>query len=200
MATLTADRRRPKRYGPDEAVVTRVQCVPWCPCVKASPQPITAPASALLKFTVGGLNCALPLADVQEITAMVSVTPLPGASPRLLGVIDYHGTPCPVVDVRHLLNLPAAPIRPQQHLVVLRLGAELLAIPCDQAETVLRGHVRPVAAGRVSGPLIHGVIQGEEGVIMVLESAHLMKGSPIAESTVRRLTHVGRDGNVRNEL
>jgi chemotaxis signal transduction protein len=153
----------------------------------------------VLKFTVGGLNCALPLGEVQEITAMVSVTPLPGASPHLLGVIDLHGTPCPVVDVRLLLNLPSAAIQPEQHLVVLRLGTEWLAIPCDQAETVLWGLVRPVAAGQASGPLIRGVIQGEEGVILVLDSAHLMKGSPMAESKVRGLNHGERVGNVRNE-
>jgi len=199
MATLTAGRRKPNRYEPDEAVDARVQYLPWCPCVNATARPVPPPESAMLKFTVGGLNCALPLGDVQEITAMVSVTPLPGASPHLLGVIDCHGTPCPVVDVRHLLNLPSAAIQPEQHLVVLRLSTQCLAIPCDQAETVLWGRVRPVAAGPASGPLIKGVIQGEDGVILVLDSAHLMTGSPIAESKPRRLTHGARVGNVRDE-
>ena len=161
-------------------------------------RPDLAPDSAMLKFTVGGLNCALPLADVQEITAMVRVTPLPGARPHLLGVIDYHGTPCGVLDVRHLLNLPGAPIQPEQHLVVLRLGDELLAIPCDRAETVLWGRVRPVAAGRASGPLIQGLIQGEDGVILVLDPVHLTKASPMGESKHRRLTRVGRVEAVRN--
>ena len=162
-------------------------------------RPAAAPDSAMLKFTVGGLNCALPLADVQEITAMVSVTPLPGAGPHLLGVIDYHGTPSRVLDVRHLLNLPGAPIQPEQHLLVLRLGAELLAVPCDQAEAVLWGRVQPVTAGRASGPLIQGLIQAEDGVILVLDSAHLMKGSPVGESKLRQLPRVGRVEAVRNE-
>ena len=187
------------RYEPDEAVLACLQYPPGCPCVNATVRPVPAPESAMLKFTVGGLKCALPLGDVQEITAMVSVTLLPGASSHLLGVIDCHGNPCPVVDVRHLLKLPSAAIQPEQHLVVLRLGTEWLAIPCDQAETVLWGRVRPVAAGQASGPLIHGVIQSEEGLILVLDSAHLMKGSPMAENKLRRLTHGGRVGNVRNE-
>src|ERR1700730_19066003 len=84
--------------------------------VSTTPQRDGAPRSPMLKFTVGGLNCALPLADVQEITAMVWVTPLPGSGPNLLGVIDCHGTPCPVIDVRHLLNLPGVAIQPEQHL------------------------------------------------------------------------------------
>ena len=152
----------------------------------------------MLKFTVGGLNCALPLGDVQEIAAMVQVTPLPGARPHLLGVIDYHGTPCGVLDVRRLLKLPGAPIQPEQHLVVMRLGDELLAIPCDRAETVLWGRVRPVAAGRASGPLIQGLIQGEDGVILVLDPVHLTKASPMKESKQPPLTRVARVEAVRN--
>src|ERR1700693_3068155 len=101
------------------------------PGVSITAQLDLASRSPMLKFTVGGLSCALPLADVQEITAMVWVTPLPGAGPHLLGMIDCHGSPCPVVDVRQLLNLPGAPIQPEQHLIVLRPGAELLAIACD---------------------------------------------------------------------
>ena len=153
----------------------------------------------MLKFTVGGLNCALPLEDVQEITAMVWVTPLPVAGSNLLGVIDCHGTPCPVVDVRHLLNLPGVPIEPEQHLVVLRLGAELLAIPCDRAETVLWGNVQPVAGADAGGQVIQGLIQGGDSVTLVLDSANLLKGAPIAQSQLRRLSSGTPVEVVRNE-
>src|ERR1700730_10515481 len=154
----------------------------------ATARPEAAPRSPMLKFTVGGLNCALPLADVQEITAMVWVTPLPGSGPNLLGVIDCHGTPCPVIDVRHLLNLPGVAIQPEQHLVVLWLGAELLAIPCDRAETVVWEPMRTVAGAGASGQVIQGLIQGADTVTLVLDSAHLMTGSPIGESKLRRLS------------
>ena len=153
----------------------------------------------MLKFTVGGLNCALPLVDVQEITAMVWITPVPGAGPHLLGVIDCHGTPCPVVDVRHLLNLAGAPIQPEQHLIVLRPGGELLAIACDRANTVLWEQMVPIAGGPLSGQVVQGLIQGENGVTLILDSAHLMQGSPIEERRLRQLTHRKRVEDVRDE-
>lgn len=153
----------------------------------------------MLKFTVGGLSCAIPLGDVQEITAMVWVTPVPGAGLHLLGVIDRHGIPCPVVDLRHLLNLPGAPVQPEQHLIVLRPGAELLAIPCDRADTVLWGHVVPIAGGPLSGQVIQGLIQDDGGVTLILNSAHLMDGSPIGEHRLWQLTHGKRVENVRDE-
>ena len=167
--------------------------------VNATAQLDLATSTPLLKFTVGGLSCALPLGDVQEITAMVWVTPVPGAGPHLLGVIDCHGTPCPVVDVRHFLNLPSVLIQPEQHLIVLRPGAELLAIACDRADAVLWGQVVPIAGGPLSGQVIQGLIQGDSGVTLILNSAHLMDGSPIGEQRLRQLTHGKRVENVRDE-
>jgi purine-binding chemotaxis protein CheW len=153
----------------------------------------------MLKFRVGGLSCALPVTEVQEITAMVWITPLPGAGSNLVGVIDCHGTPCPVVDVRYLLNLPSAEIDPGQQLLVLRLGAELLAIPCDRAETVLWGDIRPVAGGRATSNLIRGLVQGEDGVTLVLDSAHLMKAAPVGERRLRQLIRAQRVAEITGE-
>ena len=55
------------------------------------------------------------------------------------------------------------------------------------------------SAGRASGQLIKGLIQGEDGVILVLDPAHLLKGSPMAESKVKRLTRSGRVSHVGGE-
>jgi chemotaxis signal transduction protein len=129
---------------------------------------------------------------------MVWVTPVPGAGPHLLGVIDCHGTPCPVVDVRHLLNLPGAPIQPEQHLIVVRSGADLLAIACDRADTVLWDQMVPIAGGPLSSQVVQGLIQGEDGVTLILDPAHLMKGSPVGESRLRQLTQVKKVEAVRD--
>jgi purine-binding chemotaxis protein CheW len=130
---------------------------------------------------------------------MVWVTPVPGAGRHLLGVIDCHGVPCPVVDIRHLLNLPSAPIQPEQHLIVLSPGAELVAIPCDRADTVLWDQMVPIAGGRLSGRVIQGLIQGEDGVTLILDPAHLTNGSPIGERRRRQLTIVEPVAGVRDE-
>jgi chemotaxis signal transduction protein len=152
------------------------------------------PARPILKFSIGGLSCALPLNDVEEVTAMVGLTPLPGALGHLLGVIDYHGTPCPVVDLRRLLGLPALAIQPDQHLLMVRLGDTSLAVPCDRAEAVLWGSVRPVVADGSSGPLIEGLMHDETGTILVLNSPHLMTSSPVLDGDILRLVPIDPAG------
>ncbi|HZQ49177.1 MAG TPA: chemotaxis protein CheW [Candidatus Dormibacteraeota bacterium] len=154
----------------------------------------TTPADVpMLTFRVGALSCALSLADVREVTAMVALTPLPGAREHLLGVIDYHGTPCPVVDIRARLGLDDAPLTLEQHLLVLGLEGEIFAIPCDQAEQVVWGLVRPVAADGSSGALIKGFVQKTDGVILLLDSAHLRR-NPAGEPAAVHVTAPNGNG------
>lgn len=122
---------------------------------------------------------------------MVAVTPLPGAQRHVLGVIDYHGTPCTVLDIRRLLNLPTSPLETDQHLLILRAGARLLAVPCDQAERVLSASMQPATTQRDGSALVRGLIQQEDGVVLVLDPAELMNGSQALEGRRRRFVPAG---------
>ena len=158
-----------------------------------------APETLFVQFVVGRLSCALPLGDVQEIAAMVAVTPLPGAQRHVLGVVDYHGTPCPVLDIRSLLNLPSSPLVPEQHLLILRVGTRLLAVPCDQAERVLSASIQMAPAGPNGGALVQGLIQEKDGVVLVLDPAEMVKGSQVGEGRRRRLARDGGAEAIRDE-
>lgn len=170
------------------------------PMMSVAARAQTATPNLWVKFVVGRLSCALPLGDVQEIAAMVAVTPLPGAQRHVLGVIDYHGTPCTVLDIRHLLSLPDVPLEPEQHLLLLRLGTRLLAVPCDQAQRVLSGSVQPAPTAQDGAALIEGLIQEADGIVLVLDSAELLKGSRMGKGTLRRLTPTGGAEAGRNGI
>ena len=142
--------------------------------------------SLFVLFLVGELKCALPLVNVQEVAAMVAVSVLPGATEDILGVIDCHGTPCPVVDIRRLLKSPARAFEPEQHLLIVKLARRLLAVPCDQVERVVSADVVPSPAGLEGGKLIVGLIQEEEGVILVLDSAQLLAGDGTLDESLSR--------------
>lgn len=167
--------------------------------VSSTTQAQKASETLFVQFVVGRLSCALPLGDVHEIAAMVAVTPLPGAQRHVLGVIDYHGTPCTVLDLRSLLKLPGSFLEPDQHLLILRVGNRLLAVPCDQAERVLSTSMQPAPAGRKGGALIQGLIQEEDGVVLVLDPAQLVKGPQAGEVRRRRLARAGGAEAIRNE-
>ncbi|HEV3261613.1 MAG TPA: chemotaxis protein CheW [Gemmataceae bacterium] len=92
----------------------------------------------ILVFEVGGQRYGLPVADVQELVRMVSLTPLAGAPAMVEGVINLRGQITPVLDIRARFHLPAKTVEPGDHLVVARLGDRRLALRVDRALELLR--------------------------------------------------------------
>jgi len=65
---------------------------------------------------------------------MVEIAPLPGAPAIIEGVVNVRGSVVPVFDLRSRLGLPARPIDPAQHLVILASGARASAVRVDSVE------------------------------------------------------------------
>jgi purine-binding chemotaxis protein CheW len=62
---------------------------------------------------------AIPAVAVDRIVRMVALTPLPGAPPHVVGLINVQGAVLPVVDPRPLLGVPTSEPHPDQDLVIL---------------------------------------------------------------------------------
>ncbi|MCB2227542.1 MAG: chemotaxis protein CheW [Desulfarculaceae bacterium] len=56
---------------------------------------------------LGRHHLALSTRQVREMTAMPAVTPVPGDSPLLRGMIDLRGELLPLMDLRRVLGLPS---------------------------------------------------------------------------------------------
>src|SRR4051812_47776459 len=70
------------------------------------------PLVSLLTFYLADEWFALPLEKVKVVTRLLDVTPVPGASPYVLGVINHKSAIYPLVDVHRLLKIePQAPTR-----------------------------------------------------------------------------------------
>ncbi|MBM4006290.1 MAG: hypothetical protein FJ292_01795 [Planctomycetes bacterium] len=94
-----------------------------------------------LQFTVGARNLAVDLSWVREVCPMVRFREVPGAPPWIRGLLNYHGTLIPSVDLSMLLGGPA---------VEPTLGARIL---------LLEGPIDGSAEGRraVFGALVDTV-------------------------------------------
>ncbi len=111
----------------------------------------------LVSFVVDGQEYALPIDRVQEIVqAPESVSPVPNAGERVLGVIDLRGRLLPVISMRRVFGLPVTPLEPQNRIVVVSLDDGVVGVVMDTVRQVLRvphGLVAPLpsavlAAGR----------------------------------------------------
>ena len=141
----------------------------------------------LVTFIVDSLVCSLPMEQVEQVVAMPAITPLPGADRRILGVVDLHGSPCVVVNLRRLLGLRDAPIQPEQHLLIVRAGQRICAVGVDQALDVAAGEVLKVPGDRRDGELIQGLSPSGGLLNLVLDTAHLLDAAPLAPGRARKL-------------
>jgi len=56
-----------------------------------------------LVFSTHGERCALRLEDIAEVMESFAAFPIPNAPPCLIGVINFHGSPVPVLDLAAFL-------------------------------------------------------------------------------------------------
>jgi chemotaxis-related protein WspB len=91
-----------------------------------------------LKFRIGGEDYALDAPQIVEILPLLEITRVPQAPAGVAGLINYHGTPVPVIDLSEMtLGRPA-----QQHistrLILVRYGEHLLGLIAERATEMMR--------------------------------------------------------------
>ena len=93
----------------------------------------------LVSFAVEGQEYALPIDQVQEIVqAPESVSQVPNAGSRVLGVIDLRGRLLPVVSMRRVFGLPVTDLEPHNRIVVVSLDGGVVGVVMDTVREVLR--------------------------------------------------------------
>ncbi|WP_250031715.1 chemotaxis protein CheW [Paractinoplanes maris] len=93
----------------------------------------------LVSFAVQGQEYALPIDQVQEIVqAPESISHVPNAGSRVLGVVDLRGRLLPVVSMRRVFGLPVTPLEPQNRIVVVSIDGGVVGVVMDTVREVLR--------------------------------------------------------------
>ena len=103
---------------------------PLAPCPTL---PLTALVLRLDRFRLG-----LRVDLVNEVTHMVTVSPLLGASGVVRGTIDYRGTFATVLDLRPRLVGVAGTLPPDMFLAPLTIDGHVVALAFDEVVGVRR--------------------------------------------------------------
>lgn len=134
----------------------------------------------LITFQLGGQTYALPIEPVVQIVEMVSVTTIPNVKQTVEGVINYHGTIIPVINLGRQLGLGDVSLGLETHLVILLSGPRTVGLMVDRVLQVLSlpgnqivsaGELLPESLGQV--PVLAGVARTTEGTLLVLDPDHL---------------------------
>lgn len=90
----------------------------------------------VLTFTVGTERLCIELAAAAEVLPFAKCSPVPGAGPHLLGVINVRGRICSVLDLARILELPDAGGRDRGYIVLMRHAGVHVGLKVDRVDQV----------------------------------------------------------------
>ena len=102
-----------------------------------------------LTFDLGGEEYAIGILAVRELVAALPLTPIPGATPAVLGMCNLRGRVLPVVSLRVRLGLPPAAITATSVFFIVEHGAQAIGLAVDrvlEVVAVTAKDVEPVPA------------------------------------------------------
>lgn len=125
---------------------------------------------SVLIFQIDDRRYGLRASDLVEVTRAVEVVPLPKAPPIVEGIVDFHGTLVPVVDVRARFGHAPREIDPSQHMIVARAAGRSIAFLVDATLDLLSladaDIVAPDAVWR-GVPYVAGIAKTRDGVLVI---------------------------------
>lgn len=131
----------------------------------------------LLYFTVEGIPCALPLANIRQVVGMVELRPETGKRRGGAGTMNLHGRTVPVYSLRSLLGLADRPPLPSDVLIIAYPPGECVALWADGVRGVQESPVE-LPPGAATPP---GALLTEEGVIIIYDLSAFLAAEETAQ-------------------
>ena len=147
--------------------------------IVSTPDPTAAEIQDCLLVTAGGELFGIPASRIIRVLRDVTVHPIPGARPPLVGLGQYGGEPVAVVDLLELVRGRAS--GSVQRVVVLvspdrRMGHEMIGLAVDEATRLDVSGGSPVS-GPPSPPVV-GWIEADHRRIEVVDPTQIVVGAP----------------------
>jgi chemotaxis-related protein WspB len=136
-----------------------------------------------LLFQLGHERYALEAGEVAEVLPLVGIRPILQAPPGVAGILNYHGSPVPVMDLSQLtLGQPAAR-RLNTRIVLVQYRSDggtthLLGLIAERATEILRCEPSDFTAPGVhsaAAPYLGPVVVDARGVIQKIEVNQLVR-------------------------
>jgi purine-binding chemotaxis protein CheW len=129
--------------------------------------------SEIAQFVVFRLDqrrYALPLSVVERVVRAVDVTPLPTASPMVLGAIDVHGRVLPVFNVRRRFLMPERHVGPGDWFVIAHTARHTVVLVVDDSEGVVERPETEIVLSTQIVPGLEdfpGVLTLDDGLVLI---------------------------------
>ncbi|QGT99568.1 Positive regulator of CheA protein activity (CheW) [Candidatus Syntrophocurvum alkaliphilum] len=136
-----------------------------------------------LKYELG-----IPIEDVSEIIRLNNITPLPDATDSIEGIINLRNKIIPVINVRHLFNIPSNNFSEQSRIVVFQYDDLITGVIVDEVTEVLRLHEAniehiPDIFDDETSNYLHGIGKINDRLILLLNVGSLVINREVCEES-----------------
>ncbi len=137
----------------------------------------------LVSFTLADEEFSFPINAVKEIVRLPKITPVPGVSESVKGIINLRGSILPLIDLRKRLKLDDARHSETTRVIVIRHGEVNTGMIVDKVNEVLHVEKEQIESppadlesSRTSG--LRGLARLNDGrrVVMILSEDKLLPG------------------------
>jgi chemotaxis signal transduction protein len=120
----------------------------------------------VLTFRLGTQHYALPIEDVVEVAVMVELTHVSGVRPEILGMVNRHGVPMLLLDIRPIFGQDAPPVDASTLFVVTVYNGQLAGLVVDEIQQV--DYLPAKSLSQNAAAYIRGVISHRSRLMQVL--------------------------------
>ncbi len=145
------------------------------PRVEEAPE---IPTESLLVVRAAGRPFALPISEVHEVVPELPLTPIPGASDAVCGMVNVRGRVLAVVDLGRSLGVDADTRASDRRLLVVEQGGRLAALRVDDVVRIERvpvDELEAVRGGMGEVPGIRGGVTLEIGEVDLLDAERVLE-------------------------
>lgn len=127
-------------------------------------------ATFYIRESVYGID----LLKIQEVNKFLALTPVPGASAYVRGILNLRGRIVTVIDLGYKLGLPETRVNRKGRNIIVRSAGEHIGLLVEQISEVVRVNVDeievpPANMNGIQGDFFHGVIKTDNLLIGILD-------------------------------
>ncbi len=141
----------------------------------------------LVTFQLGAEDYAVHVETVESIIKPSAVTPVPGSPREVCGIMNLRGRVISVIDLRTCFSMPTKDTDGDTRVLVVRFEHTTVGVLVDSVSevfTLTNEEIQPTPmhVTGIGGAAIEGIVDGEEGLIALVDLSVVLSGADLEPS------------------
>ena len=135
----------------------------------------------LISFAIGNDQYGVDIMAVREIKGWTDITPLPGQSEYVRGVLNLRGAIVPIIDLRCRFSQGLTKATPLHIVIIVQIAERPIGLLADRVLDIVSLDdvgIKPVpkVAQSMQANFLSGLITTEAGMIALIDLPNLLAG------------------------